>query len=79
MPLKSFKIFCVAVSLLIFSACNDGPEVTICMVYGKGGVLNCRDPKGKVFALTPVQANNFTCFSPQDLQTILNYLKSKGK
>jgi hypothetical protein len=62
---------------LLFAGCNEGPKLTVCIMDGENEVLQCRDPKGKVFALTPKGSNNYVCMSPSDTEALLNYCKRK--
>ena len=73
--LQLFSVLLVLPFFLL--GCKEGPKVSVCIVDADNEVLQCRDPKGKIFALTMNGANNYVCMSPNDTEALLNYCKRK--
>lgn len=58
-----------------FLACKSGPEVVVCVVDAERMGLQCVRPDETAFFLPLVDAENFVCFSPRDLERILKACK----
>jgi hypothetical protein len=60
-----------------FSACAHGPKVTVCVVDAFGNTLECSPPEGAPYSQPVSESDNYLCLSPDDAQTMFNYLKSR--
>lgn len=60
-----------ALFALFISACKNGPAVTVCVVDPERLGLQCVRPDETAYFLPLVDAENFACFSPRDLERIL--------
>ena len=69
---------CLLSSLLVLAGCATGKpglKVDVCVLDAQGGVLDCVAKDGSIYIrLLPV-VENYTCFSPSDIEALLNYCK----
>lgn len=67
-------------SLVLFalcgSACRSGPQVTVCVLNSAATSLECSAPDGREYTLPLAEADNYVCFTPRDIQKILNACRS---
>lgn len=72
--------FCGLIILLFFflGGCGSGPKVTICVSDPENNGFQCVDPKKKSFFLPYDKSENYIAMSPDDLETVLTYCKSKS-
>ncbi len=61
---------------LVFSSCSTFPPITAC-VHGVSGA-NCQGPSGAVDLLDQA-LNGYECYSPEDAQTIREWIKRNKK
>jgi len=66
----------LALSLTLFAGCS-GLKVTVCVIDAQGNLLQCSPPGEASYSIPIQQADNYVCLSPDDTQTLLNYLKAK--
>jgi len=57
------------------ASCKKGPEVVVCIIDPERMGLQCVRPDETAFFLPLVDAENFVCFSPRDLERILKACK----
>jgi hypothetical protein len=62
-----------------FNGCASGPKVTVCVVDANGNTLECSAPDGSQYSKPVSESDNYLCLSPDDAQTLFNYLKSRCK
>jgi hypothetical protein len=70
----------LALLLILLSVCNGcahGPKVTVCIVDAFGNTLECSAPDGSQYSQPVSESDNYLCLSPDDAQTVFNYLKSR--
>lgn len=72
MPLKAW----FALFVLCISGCKNGPAVTVCVIDPERLGLQCVRPDETAYFLPLVDADNFACFSPRDLERILKACRS---
>lgn len=66
----------LALCLISSSACSN-LRVTVCVIDAANKQLQCAPAGEKAYSLPVEQADNYVCLSPDDTQTLLNYLKAK--
>ena len=72
-------ILCVSLSVLV-SCGGQGPVVSACLMEPENNRLICVDGyTEKPFILPFEEAENFACFSPDDVRKILSALKRAGQ
>lgn len=80
MQLKTFAILCAAFSLF---GCKSGPRVDPCVLDYESGVLWCFPYDGQGdeggYSVKLPDADNFTCFSPDDTRTLVDWIKRHSK
>ncbi len=78
--LKSLS-FCVGFStLLALSGCRtSAPEITVCIVDPARNALQCGLADGTTFEVPFQDATHYACISFDDMQVLLNYVKSGFK
>jgi hypothetical protein len=60
------------------SSCNEGPKVRVNVSNPSAGGMDYYDEALEQSGFTPYEATNkYICFTPTDLQTLLNYCGSK--
>lgn len=70
----------LAISLASLTACEKGgPRVTLCLVDAVAGTMECADPDKNTFTIPIGQADNYVCMSPNDMETLLEWMALKCK
>jgi len=72
-----FKSFLLS-SLLVLSGCatgRPGIKVDVCIVDGPSGMLVCVAKDGSPYSRPMSTSDKYACFSPPDLEALLNYCK----
>jgi hypothetical protein len=60
--------------LVLFIAlvsCNNGPDVTVCLIDAQHNTLECSDSDGHKKTLRFEDAENYVCFSPRDTERMI--------
>lgn len=76
---QRFKSFCLS-SLVLITGCATGRPgigVDVCVLDAAAGTLECVAKDGKEYTKPVSGSDNYTCFSPSDMEALLNYCKSK--
>ena len=68
-----------ALFALFISGCKNGPAVTVCVIDPERLGLQCVRPDETAFFLPLVDAENYACFSPRDLERILKACKGAAQ
>jgi hypothetical protein len=63
---------------VVLASCNNGPDVTVCLVDAKNQTLECSNADGKKATLKLDDADNFVCFSPTDTERLLRAYNQAG-
>ena len=69
---------CLLSSLLVLAGCATGKpglKVDVCVLNAHEGALDCVAKDGSPYTRPVSGADNYTCFSPSDLEALLNYCK----
>jgi hypothetical protein len=70
------RIFIVV--LFIFLGCKDGPKVDVFVSDPARGGMSGVDKNERPIFVKYEHSENFLCFKPSDVETILNYCKLKA-
>lgn len=74
MPQKLFNLLFLVCSLV---SCQSGPKITVCVMNGGYGILDCVDPDQKQFQIPVSGANNYVCLSPPDMKEMIDWCEAK--
>lgn len=75
MPLLKLLLLLSAFSLA--SCRGNGPDLTVCLLDPERQELQCATADGVVTTLPLPDATNYVCLSPNEFETLLNYMKKK--
>jgi hypothetical protein len=63
---------------VILASCNNGPNVTICLIDSKNQTLECSNADGIKTTLRLDDSDNYVCLSPQDAERLLRAYNQAG-
>lgn len=66
-----FRFLALLLASVSLTGCKDGPRVTVCVLDPVNASLECSDPDGNGVTLPIADAENFVCFSPEDLEKLV--------
>jgi hypothetical protein len=79
MQLRQFRILFASFSLLAIAACKSGPKVAVYVSdpasSGMQGVLADGKPTFKPY----IETENYVCYEPNDMRTLLEYCSKRIK
>lgn len=66
----------LALFLISLNACSN-LKITVCVIDAANRQLQCSPASGSAFTVPLEQADNYVCMSPNDAETLFNYLKTR--
>jgi hypothetical protein len=77
---RNWLLSACAILSVSSSGCVSGPRVSPCLLDPANGVSYCAPAQGGDAVELPVaQMDNFTCFSPDDTQTLVEWIKRRSR
>lgn len=65
-----------ATLLVVLVSCAGGPQITPCILSPESHLAECAPPgNGDVFEKQISEMSNYVCFSPDDIQALLEWAK----
>lgn len=73
---RKWLLLSVLASCSILSACQTkAPPTTPCIIDAQNQVLYCSPPNKPTVTITLEKADNFICWSADDVEALYNYIK----
>ncbi len=64
---------------ILSSACQSFPKITVCVSDPESGGMQCSFDGGETTFKSYPETSNYVCRSPQDEQTVIEWLKRNCK
>ena len=73
------KISLICFLALSLSSCISAPKVQTCVMDPEAGVMWCAFSNQEAISIPIASTGNYVCYSPDDYQKILEYIKRLKK